>query len=139
MDAYEQVKMTGYGVVLQADNNTNLCEPEIIRQGNKYGVRIKAVTPSIHMINANIETEIAPIVGTKEQAEALLDYMLSNKEDSENGIWETNIFGKSVRELVDDGINDKINKLTRESEEKLQEAIGKVINESNGGLICIII
>ena len=91
------------------------------------------------MINANIETEIAPIVGTKEQAEALLDYMLSNKEDSENGIWETNIFGKSVRELVDDGINDKINKLTRESEEKLQEAIGKVINESNGGLICIII
>lgn len=139
MDAYEQVKMTGYGVVLQSANNTNLCEPEIIRHGNKYGVRIKAITPSIHMINANIETEIAPIVGTKEQAEALLDYMLSNKEDSENGIWETNIFGKSVKELVDDGINNKVNKLTRESEEKLQEAIGKVINDSNGGLICIII
>ncbi|MCI5848490.1 MAG: stage IV sporulation protein A [Lachnoclostridium sp.] len=138
-EAYESVKNTGYGVVNPKEGDINLVEPEVIRQGNKYGVRIKAVTPSIHMISANIETEIAPIVGTKEQAGDLLDYMIANSENGEEGIWNTNIFGKTVKELVDDGIEGKINKLTKESEQKLKEAIEKVINDSNGGLICLII
>ena len=138
-EAYESVKNTGYGVVNPKEGDINLVEPEVIRQGNKYGVRIKAVTPSIHMISANIETEIAPIVGTKEQAGDLIDYMIANSENGEEGIWNTNIFGKTVKELVDDGIEGKINKLTKESEQKLKEAIEKVINDSNGGLICLII
>ena len=114
-------------------------EPEIIKHGNKFGVKIKATAPSIHMINANIETEIAPIVGSEEQASDLIRYINESTEDNPSGIWETNIFGKSIQQLVEEGINNKVNKLNGESQIKLQETIQKVINDSNGGLVCIII
>jgi stage IV sporulation protein A len=110
-----------------------------MKHGNKYGVKIKASAPSIHMIKADIMTEVAPIVGSEEQARDLINYIHTNAKENPEGIWETNIFGKSVRQLVDDGINSKINKLTDDSQLKLQETMQKIINDSNGGLICIII
>lgn len=114
-------------------------EPEVIKHGNKYGVKIRAVSPSIHMIKANIETEIAPIVGTKEQAEDLIKYISDNEINNPEGIWNTNIFGKTIRQLVEDGIHGKISRLSDESQQKLSDTIKKVINDSNGGLVCIII
>ena len=137
--ACDEVRARGYGVVAPSKEEITLEEPEIIRHGNKYGIKIKAVSPSIHMIKANIETEIAPIVGSEEQAKDLLTYIEENGKDNPEGIWNTNIFGKTIRQLVDDGISGKVNKLTEESQMKLQETIQKVVNDSNGGLVCIII
>lgn len=137
--ACEQVKYKGYGVVSPSQNEIMIEDPQLIRHGSKYGVKIKANAPSIHMIQANIETEIAPIVGTEEQAMDLINYMKEQSGTSPEGIWETNIFGKTMKQLVDEGISAKINKMNDDSQMKLQETMQKIINESNGGLICIII
>ena len=137
--AVNQVKGKGYGIVSPVKEEIRIEEPEIMKHGNKYGVKIKASAPSIHMIKADILTEVAPIVGSEEQARDLINYIHDNAKENPEGIWETNIFGKSVRQLVDDGINSKINKLTDDSQLKLQETMQKIINDSNGGLICIII
>ncbi len=138
-EAYNQVHMCGYGVVTPTIREITMEEPEVIRHGNKFGVKIRANAPSVHMIKANIETEIAPIVGSEQQAQDLIKYIQENGEEDPQGVWETNIFGKSVRQLVNEGIDSKVHKLTDESRMKLQEAIQKVINDSNGGLVCIII
>ena len=137
--AVSQVKSKGYGVVSPLKEEITIEEPEIMKHGSKYGVKIKANAPSIHMIRAEIMTEVAPIVGSEEQAKDLIDYINENAKDKPDGIWETNIFGKSVRQLVDDGINSKVNKLNEDSQLKLQETMQKIINDSSGGLICIII
>jgi stage IV sporulation protein A len=137
--ALREVQSRSYGVVTPTLSEITLEEPEVIKHGSRYGVKIKALAPSIHMIRANIETEIAPIVGSKEQAEDLIHYIAANGRNEENGVWETNIFGKSIRELVEEGIQSKVHKLTDDSQLKLQEAIQKVINDSNGGLVCFII
>lgn len=137
--AVNQVKGKGYGIVSPVKEEIRIEEPEIMKHGNKYGVKIKASAPSIHMIKADILTEVAPIVGSEEQARDLISYINDNALENSEGIWETNIFGKSVRQLVDEGINSKINKLTDDSQLKLQETMQKIINDSNGGLICIII
>ena len=137
--AVSQVKSKGYGVVSPLKEEITIEEPEIMKHGSKYGVKIKANAPSIHMIRAEIMTEVAPIVGSEEQAKDLIDYINENAKENPDGIWETNIFGKSVRQLVDDGINSKVNKLNEDSQLKLQETMQKIINDSSGGLICIII
>ena len=137
--AVKQVKSKGYGIVSPLKDEITIEEPEIMKHGSKYGVKIKANAPSIHLIRAEIMTEVAPIVGSEEQAKDLITYINDNAKVNPEGIWETNIFGKSIRQLVDDGINSKINKLTDESQLKLQETMQKIINDSNGGLICIII
>lgn len=137
-DAFAAVKMKGYGVVSPRREEIRLEDPVIIRQGNKYGVRIHSEAPSIHLIRANIETEIAPIVGNEQQAQDLVDY-IKEKKKSEGGIWETNIFGKSVEELVMDGMRNKISMIGDASQEKLQDTMQKIVNDSNGGLVCIII
>ena len=137
-DAMESVKRTGYGVVSPSMDEISVEEPELIRHGNQYGVRLKASSPSIHMIQANIETEIAPIVGTEDQAKDLLTF-IKQEAETEHGIWETNIFGKSVEELVMDGIRSKIAMIGDESQTKLQDTMQKIVNDSNGGLVCIII
>lgn len=137
--AGSEVRQKGYGVVTPTIGEISVDEPEIIRHGNKYGVKIKAVAPSIHMIKANIETEIAPIVGSEEQAKDLISYIKENASDNPSGIWSTNIFGKSIGQLVEEGIQNKVGKLTDESQIKLQDTIQKVVNDSNGGLVCIII
>ncbi|HEX3076012.1 MAG TPA: sporulation stage IV protein A, partial [Lachnospiraceae bacterium] len=127
------------GVVTPLREEINIEQPEIIKHGNKYGVKIRAVAPSIHLIRANIETEIAPIVGSEDQANDLINYIKENAEEEPEGIWDTNIFGKSIKQLVDDGIKTKVGNMNDESQMKLQETLQKVVNDSNGGLICIII
>ncbi len=137
-DAMQSVKMKGYGVVSPIRDEISLEEPTIIKQGSKFGVKIHAQAPSIHMIRANIETEIAPIVGNEQQAKDLVDY-IKNAKNSEEGIWGTSIFGKSVEELVMDGMKNKITMINDESQVKLQDTMQKIVNDSNGGLVCIII
>lgn len=138
MHAMESVRFKGYGVVTPERDEIKLDAPEVIRHGNKFGVKIKAQSPSIHMIRANIETEIAPIVGTQQQAEDLIKY-ISDAQKGEMGIWDTNIFGKTVEQLVNDGITGKIATIGEESQLKLQETMQKIVNDMNGGMDCIII
>ena len=136
--AMESVRGCGYGVVLPEREEVQLQEPVIIRQGSKYGVKIKAASPSIHMIKANIETEIAPVVGNEQQAKDLLGYIQENAGE-DGGIWQTTIFGKTVEQLVEDGIRSKITQISEESQVKLQDTMQKIVNDSKGGLVCIII
>lgn len=135
--ACDEVNVKGYGVVTPKAEDISLTEPEIIRHGSKFGVKLKASAPTIHMIQANIITEIAPIVGSEEQAKDLITYM--TEQEGTEGIWETNIFGKTIKQLVEDGIATKIGNLTEECQVKLQESMQKIINESEGGLVCFII
>lgn len=137
-DAFDAVRMKGYGVVSPRKEEVILEEPAVIKQGNKYGVKIHSQAPSIHLIRANIETEIAPIVGSEQQAEDLIRY-IKEAADTEGGIWGTNIFGKSIEELVMDGMQNKMAMINDESQVKLQDTMQKIVNDSNGGLVCIII
>ncbi len=137
-DAFADVKIKGYGVVSPKKEEIRLDDPVIIKQGSKYGVKIRSEAPSIHMIRANIETEIAPIVGNEKQAEDLVEYIRQESETPE-GVWGTNIFGKSVEELVMGGIRSKIAMINDESQSKLQDSMQKIVNDSNGGMVCIII
>ena len=137
-EAMDAVQMKGYGVVSPQKEEITLETPVLIRQGNKYGVKIHAHAPSIHMIRANIDSEIAPIVGNEQQAQDLINF-IKKEAETEEGIWKTNIFGKSVEELVQDGMRNKIAMINEESQIKLQDTMQKIVNDSNGGLVCIII
>lgn len=137
-DALQSVRGSGYGVVVPELSEITMEEPTVIRQGNKFGVKIRSKSPSIHMIKANIETEIAPIVGTEQQAKDLIQYIKESGQRGES-IWETNIFGKSIEQLVQDGIRNKINVISEESQVKLQDSMQKIVNDSKGGMVCIII
>ncbi len=137
-DAFADVKMKGYGVVSPSREDIRLEEPVIIKQGSKFGVKIRSEAPSIHMIRANIETEIAPIVGNEKQAEDLVEY-IKKESETPQGVWGTNIFGKSVEELVMDGMRNKIAMINDESQMKLQDSMQKIVNDMNGGMVCIII
>ena len=137
-DAFADVKRKGYGVVSPKRDEIVLDEPTIIKQGNKFGVKIHSEAPSIHMIRANIATEIAPIVGSEKQAEDLVQYIKAESQ-TEEGVWATNIFGKSLEESVIEGIQSKLVKINEESQVKLQDTMQKIVNDSNGGLVCIII
>lgn len=137
--ALEQVQAKGYGVVMPARDEIVLEEPEVIKNGAKYGVKIKAEAPSIHLIKANVQTELAPIVGDETQAKDLMEFIKSNGKDGMEGIWNTNIFGKTIEQIVSDGIRTKIDKLSDETQTKMQETLQKITNDSKGGVICIII
>ncbi len=137
--ALREVYQKGYGIVTPTIDELTLEEPEIVKQGNRFGVRLKASAPSIHMIAANIETEVSPIVGTEKQSEELVHYLLEEFETDPKKIWESNIFGKSLHELVNEGLNNKLYRMPDEAQMKLQETLSKIINEGSGGLICIIL
>ena len=137
--AMEEVRIKGYGIITPTMDELKLEEPEIVKQGSKYGVKLKASAPSIHMIRADIETEVSPIVGSEKQSEDLVKYLLSEFETDPKKIWESNIFGKSLHELVNEGLHNKLYKMPDEAQMKLQETLQKVINEGSGGLICIIL
>ncbi len=137
--ALEEVEATGYGIVMPATEELSLDEPEIIKQGGQYGIKLKATAPSIHMMKANITTEINPIVGSEKQSEELVMYMLNDFEETPEKIWESNIFGKSLNELVNEGLHNKLHKLPPEARQKLSEAVERIINEGCSGLICFII
>ncbi len=137
--ALEEVRIKGYGIVTPQIDELTLEEPEIVKQGNKYGVKLKASAPSIHMIRADIETEVSPIVGSEKQSEDLVKYLLSEFESDPKKIWQSNIFGKSLHELVNEGLHNKLYRMPDEAQMKLQETLQKIINEGSGGLICIIL
>lgn len=138
LQAMESVRMTGYGVVTPAKEEIEMEEPQIVKHGNRFGVKMKAQSPSIHMIRANVVTEIAPIVGSEQQALDLINYVKEERNHGK-GIWEINIFGKTVEQLIHDGIKSKIEAIGEESQKNLQETMQKILNESNGGMIFIII
>ena len=138
-DAIDEVEATGYGIVMPTIDELSLEEPEIMKQGGKYGVRLKASAPSIHMMRADITTEVAPIVGSESQSEELVMYLLKEFEENPAKIWDSNIFGKSLHELVNEGLHNKLYRMPNNARMKLQETLEKVINEGCSGLICIII
>lgn len=137
--ALEEVNATGYGIVMPSMDELSLEEPEIVKQGGKYGVRLKASAPSIHMLKADITTEVNPIVGSERQSEELVIYLLKEFEENPKKIWESNIFGKSLHELVNEGLHNKLYRMPADARLKLQETIERIINEGCGGLICIIL
>lgn len=138
-DAYQDVQDTGYGIVMPDIEELTLDEPEIIKQGGKYGVRLKAAAPSIHMMKTKITTELTPIVGSEQQSQDLIMYMLKEFEESPSKIWESNIFGKSLHELVNEGLHNKLYRMPTDARDKVRETIERIINEGCNGLICIIL
>lgn len=138
-DALQEVEETGYGIVVPSIDSLVLEEPEIVRQGGRYGVRLKASAPSIHMIRADIKTEVSPIVGSEKQSEDMVHYLLEEFEGDTSRIWQSNIFGKSFYELVGEDLNAKVKRLPEDARDKLRETLQRVINEGSGGLICIIL
>jgi len=137
--ALKEVEETGYGIVVPPMDSLVLEEPEIVKQGGRYGVRLKASAPSIHMIRADIETEVSPIVGGEKQSEDMVHYLLSEYEGDSSKIWEANIFGKSLHELVNEDLNVKLKRMPEDARTKLRETLQRIINEGSGGLICIIL
>ena len=137
--ALEEVEATGYGIVMPSMEELTLDEPEIIKQGGKYGIRLRANAPSIHMLRVDITAEVAPIVGSEKQSEELVLYMLNDFEENPTKIWESNIFGKSLHELVNEGLHNKLYRMPQDARIKLQEAVERIINEGCSGLICLII
>ena len=138
-DALGEVKRIGYGVVKPQLEELKLEEPEIVRQGNRFGVRLRASAPSLHIIKADITTEVSPIVGTEKQSEELIRYLLEEFETDTSKIWESNIFGKSLHALVNEGLSNKLQKMPEDAQIKLRETIQRIVNEGDGGLICIIL
>ena len=137
--AYEQVQETGYGIVMPTIDELTLDEPQIIKQSGKYGIKLRASAPSIHMMKVNTNTEVAPLVGSESQSEDLVMYLLKEFEENPTQIWESNIFGKSLHELVNEGLHNKLFRMPTDARMKLQETLEKVINEGCSGLICIIL
>ena len=137
--ALEEVKTKGYGIVTPSIDELVLEEPELVKQGSRFGVKLRATAPSIHLIKANIETEVSPIVGSEKQSEELVNYLLSGFENDPTSIWSSNIFGKSLNELVNEGLQTKLAKMPEEAQMKLQETLERIVNEGSGGLICIIL
>lgn len=137
--ALEEVEATGYGIVMPELEELSLEEPKIIKQGGKYGVKLKASAPSIHLMRANINTTVSPIVGTERQSEELIMYLLDGFDDNPTKIWESNIFGKSLHELVNEGLHNKLYKMPIDARMKLQETLERIINDGCSGLICFLL
>lgn len=137
--ALADVKEKGYGVVMPNVEDMTLEDPEIVKQGNKFGVKLKASAPSLHIMSVDIETEVNPIVGSQAQSEEMVKYMMSEFEQNPKAIWETNMFGKSLSSLVNEGINAKITTMPLEAQRKMRKTLGRIINEGKGGIICILL
>lgn len=137
--ALDEVAATGYGIVMPTLEELTLEEPEIMKQGGRYGIRLKASAPSIHMMAANINTEVNPIVGSEKQSEELVMYLLKEFEENPKKIWGSNIFGKSLHELVNEGLHNKLYRMPSDARMKMQETIERITNDGCSGLICIIL
>ena len=137
--ALQDVEASGYGIVMPSMDEMRLDEPEIMKQGGRYGVKLKAQAPSIHMIKCNTYTEVAPIVGSESQSQELVMYLLKEFEENPSEIWNTNIFGKPLLDLVNEGLNNKLYRMPEDARNKFRETIERVINEGCSGLICIIL
>ncbi len=137
--AYNDVNESGYGIVMPCMEELTLEEPEIIKQGGRYGIRLRANAPSVHMMKTTIKTEITPIVGSEQQSEELVTYLLREFEEDPSKIWESNIFGKSLHELVNEGLHNKLYRMPADARNKMKETIERIINDGCNGLICIIL
>lgn len=137
--AYEQVQETGYGIVMPTIDELTLDEPQIIKQSGKYGIKLRASTPSIHMMKIFTQTEVTPIVGSEQQSEELVSYLLREFDENPEKIWESNIFGKSVHELVNEGLHNKLYRMPADARRRIGETVEKIINDGCNGLICIIL
>lgn len=137
--AMEQVDETGYGIVIPSIEEMELKEPEIVRQGGKCGVKLKAQAPSLHIMRVDVETEVSPIVGGYEQSEDLVKYLLQEFENNPQGIWQTNMFGKSLESLVNEGLNGKLTSMPVNLQNKLRKTVGRIVNEGKGGIFCILL
>ncbi len=137
--ALEEVEATGYGIIMPTLDELSLEEPEIVKQGGRYGVRLRASAPSVHLMKADITTEVSPIVGSEKQSEELVMYLLKEFEEKPEKIWESNIFGKSLHDLVNEGLHNKLYRMPGDARLKLQETIERIINDGCSGLICIIL
>lgn len=133
--ALEQAEQTGYGVVCPSPKAMQLEQPEIVKQGTKYGVRLKATAPSLHIMKIDVATEVSPMVGTEQQSQ----YLLSEFQQNPEGLWQTNMFGKSLSSLVQEGLTEKCVKMPHEMQEKLVRTVGKIVNDGKGGLICLLL
>jgi len=137
-DALEQVEQSGYGIVTPQLDEMVLEEPEIIRNGNRFGVRLRASAPSLHIIRTDVQAEISPILGTEKQSEELIQYLMREFEGEPDKIWRTNLFGKSLNSLVREGIQNKLSGMPETAQFKLRDTLQKIVNDGSGGLICII-
>lgn len=137
--ALRDVRETGYGIVSPGIEELALEEPEIVKQGGRYGVRLRASAPSIHMIRADIETSVSPVIGNEKQSEEMMNYLLQEFEGDTTKIWQSNIFGRSFHELVSEDLQGKLKRMPEDARKKLQETLQRIINEGSGGLICIIL
>jgi len=137
--ALRSVRETGYGLVAPEMSELTLEQPELVKQGSRFGVRLKASAPSLHMIRVDIQTEVSPIVGTEKQSEELVKYLLSGFEGDSSGIWETEIFGKSLNDLVREGLSTKLMRMPDDVRKNIQSSLSKIINEGSGGMICILL
>lgn len=138
-NALDEVRATGYGIVMPRQDEMRLETPEIVRHGSSYGIKLRASAPSIHMMRADIQTEINPMVGDERQSQELVDFLLGEYRDDAQKLWQSNIFGKSVYDLISDGLTTKITRIPTESRCKFKDALARIINEGSGGLICIIL
>lgn len=138
-DALEMVNETGYGVVFPKQDDIIIEEPELTKQSGKFGVKIKAKAPSLHIMQVDVETEVSPIVGTQNQSEDLIKFLKEEQETNPNGIWETNLFGKSLQSLISDGVNSKVNTMPQDAQRKMRKTLTRIVNEGKGGIICILL
>ena len=138
-DALNSAKETGYGVVFPSLDEMNLEEPVLVKQGGKYGVKLKANAPSLHILQVDVSTEVSPFVGTEKQGEDLVNYLMSQFEDDPAGIWKTDIFGKSLNDLVKEGLANKLAAMPKDAQGKMRKTLTRVVNENKGGLICILL
>ena len=137
--ALEDVRENGYGVVPPTLEEMTLDEPEIVKQGGKFGVKLRASAPSLHIMRVDIDSVVSPIVGTEQQSEELVNSMLKSFEDEPNGIWQTDIFGKSLNVLVNEGLSSKLNSMREDTQKKMRRTLSRIINEGKGGVICILL
>ena len=138
-DALRAVRETGYGLVPPMVEEMTLQEPEIVRQGGRFGVRLRASAPSLHMIRVDIQTEVCPVVGTEQQSEEMIRYLMEGFEQDPQKLWQSNLFGKPLSELVREGLSNKLMHMPEDTQLKVAQTLGKIINEGTGGMICILL
>jgi len=138
-EALDSVNETGYGVVTPTLEDMELSEPEILKQGNRYGVRLKATAPSLHIMRVDLKTEVSPVIGTQQQSSELVESLISEFESSPESLWETKLFGKSLHSLVSEGINHKIYAMPIDAQNKIRKTLTRITNEGKGGIICILL
>ena len=138
-NALEEVEQNGYGIVVPRQNEYTLEQPEVVKQGGKFGVKLKASAPSLHIIKVDVETEVTPLVGNESQSQDLVDYLTERFETDPEGIWDTNLLGKSLYSLIDENISSKIVSMPADAQRKMKKTLGRIINEGKGGVLCILL